>query len=132
MAFILSECESIFHQIHMKFPPCWFPLRTVYRKMLTMESSTHTWLSGVYDTSKGVFWLVIEMLEDQLVKESSKDVSDSDTDDEMMYVEWEKKQSQIKRNHESISRDDKIKRGFLVLKMLVGLLEHDLGMFIKK
>lgn len=101
-----------------------------------MESSTQTWLSGVYDTRKGIFWVVIEMLEDQLVKESSKDISvnenDSDSDDEMMYMEWEKKHTQIKLNHESVSRDDKIKRGFLILKMLVGLLEHDLCMFIKK
>lgn len=101
-----------------------------------MESSTPTWLSGVYDTSKGVFWVVIEMLEDQLVKESSIDIfvneNNSDTDDEIMYVEWEKKHTQIRRNHESISRDDKIKRGFLILKMLAGLLEHDLCMFIKK
>lgn len=121
----------------MKFPPCWFPLRSVYRKMITMESSTQTWLSGVYNTRNGIFWVVIEMLEDLLTKECSKDVSmneenDSDSDDEIMYVEWEKKHTEIKRDHESISRNDKIKRGFLVLKMLVGLLEHDLCMFIKK
>lgn len=137
MNYILSECENLFHQIHMKFPPCWFPLRSVYRKMLTMESSSQTWLSGVYDTRKGIFWVVIEMLEDLLLKDDSKDVSsenenDSDSDDEIMFVEWEKKHTEIKRDFESITRNDKIRRGFLVLKMLVGLLEHDLCMFIKK
>lgn len=121
----------------MKFPPCWFPLRSVYRQMITMESSTHTWLNGSYDTQKGIFWVVIEMLEDLLLKESTKEVvenenDDSDTDEELFYKEWETKHTQIKSHQEAISRDDKIRRGFLILKMLAGLLEHDLAMFIKK
>lgn len=132
--YILSECETLFQQIHIKFAPCWFPLRSKYREILSMEASTQTWLNGVYDTRKGIFWVVIEMLEDLLPKDSPKNFLDdeSDSDGELMYVEWELKQAQIKRHQESISRDDKIKRGFLILKMLAGLLEHDLCMFIKK
>ncbi|XP_063702882.1 uncharacterized protein LOC134832695 [Culicoides brevitarsis] len=126
--------HDIFMQTMKKFPPCWTKVRDRYFRLMTDPLQLETFQNKrEYETDKGLFNLLILLLEHNLRNddEASPSTSRQNINDtmDMNFAAWEEHTKQtydFKKN----SRNEKMERIFRVLGLLVNLMERDLAIWM--
>lgn len=131
---VLLQTVDILDRTVDQFPPCWLDLKRAYQRVVfgVLEEECFE----RYDRSEGLFKVVLFLLE-QLVESQEKsgkaaNLSRTLSNNERSLANfhlWEQANIQ-KYDFDALSREEKLDRLFLVLRILVKILEYDLTMWI--
>ncbi|KXJ83226.1 hypothetical protein RP20_CCG007577 [Aedes albopictus] len=131
---VLLQTVDILDRTVDQFPPCWLDLKRAYQRVIfgVLEEECFE----RYDRSEGLFKVVLVLLE-QLVESQqnsgkaanlSRTLSNNERSLANFHL-WEQANIQ-KYDFDALSREEKLDRLFLVLRILVKILEYDLTMWI--
>lgn len=123
--FILSELHNVFITILNTFPPC--HIQDLYLRLFTL----HIQIEGLPE-KKQILPTVIDLIHDLIYYNDTQKLDESiKIDFNKNFYQWDLEHNE-NSSFSKLSRNDRFKRVFMVLDLLVRVLEYDTAMFVSK